>query len=126
MGRVQSLTRTTKTSTEAVAKRVAALVVDYLPSIINRVVDVDGASSLHITVRVKPAGRTDATKDPEVSIKARPDYGEEVVILKARLTGEGDDAQLSLIQEMIAGEEEFADDATGETGEDPEALAVAS
>ena len=123
MGRVQSLTRTTKTSTEAVAKRAAALVVDYLPSIIERVVEVDRASSLTVFIQVKPAGRTEATRDPEVVIKAKPDYGDEVVTLKARLTGEGEDVQLSLIQEMIAGEEEFADDETGESGEGPKAVA---
>ena len=66
---------------------------------------------------MRPAGRTDATKDPEVIITAKPDYGEEVVRLKARLTGEADDAQLSLIQEMIAGEVDFEDDETGESGD---------
>ena len=102
MGNVRQLTRNTKTSTAAVAKRVADLVEDYLPDVIDRVVEVDKSSSLVINVVVKPAGRTEATKDPEVIITAAPKYGEEVVRLKARLTGEGDSAQLSLIQEMIA------------------------
>ncbi len=121
--RVQHLTRNTKTSTAAVAKRAAALIVDYLPSIIARVCEVDKVSSLSIQISVRPAGRTDATKDPEVIIKAKPDYGDEVVTLKARLTGEGDGAQLSLISELLAGDSAFEDDETGETGEDAEAVA---
>jgi len=52
-----------------------------------------------------------------VIIKAKPDYGDEVVIIRARLTGEGDDAQLSLISELLPGEQAFSDDETGETGE---------
>ncbi len=122
-GRVQHLTRNTKTSTAAVSKRAADLIVDYLPSVIARVCEVDKASSLTITISVRPAGRTEATKDPEVIIKAKPDYGDEVVTLKARLTGEGDDAQLSLISELIPGEDTFKDDQTGETGEAEEAVA---
>ncbi len=121
--RVQHLTRNTKTSTAAVAKRAAALIVDYLPSIIARVCEVDKVSSLSIQISVRPAGRTDATKDPEVIIKAKPDYGDEVVTLKARLTGEGDGAQLSLISELLPGDSAFADDETGETGDDAEAVA---
>ena len=120
---VRSLTRNTKTSTDAVAKRAGDLIVDYLPSIIQRVVEVDKASSLTIFIQIKPAGRTEAAKDPEVIIKAKPDYGDEVITLKARLTGEGDGAQLSLIQELISGEESYADDETGETGEDAQAVA---
>ena len=116
--RVQYLTRNTKTSTAAVAKRAADLIVDYLPSVIARVCEVDKASSLSIHISVRPAGRTEATKDPEVIIKAKPDYGDEVVIIRARLTGEGDDAQLSLISELLPEEASFADDQTGETGED--------
>lgn len=114
MGSVQTLTRNTRTSTAAVAKRVADLVVDYLPSVISRVAEVDGGSSLSIRIYVRPAGRTESTKDPEVIIKAKPDYGDEVITLKARLTGEGDDAQLSLISELMPGEAAFADDETGE------------
>lgn len=117
MSNVRQITRNTATSTRAISKRVADLVESYLPAVIGRVVEVDHASSLQIRISVRPAGRTDATKDPEVIITARPDYGEEVVRLKARLTGEGDDAQLSLIQEMITGEAEFEDDETGETGD---------
>jgi len=115
--RVQYLTRNTKTSTAAVAKRAADLIVDYLPSVIARVCEVDKASSLAINISVRPAGRTEATKDPEVIIKAKPDYGDEVVIIRARLTGEGDSAQLSLISELLPSEQAFADDETGETGE---------
>ena len=118
MGRVQAMTRNTKTSTEAIAKKAAELIGDYLPRIIARVTEVDKQSSLAINIYVRPAGRTEATKDPEVVIKAKPDYGDEVITLKARLTGEGDDAQLSLIHELVAGEETFADDETGETGEE--------
>jgi len=36
------------------------------------------------------------------------------VTLKARLTGEGDDAQLSLISELVQGEVAYEDDQTGE------------
>ena len=104
MGNVQTLTRNTKTSTAAVAKRAAELIEEYLPSIIRRVVEVDKQSSLAISIYVRPAGRTESTKDPEVIIKAKPDYGDEVVTLKARLTGEGDDAQLSLISELVQSE----------------------
>ena len=118
MRRVQHLTRTTKTSTAAVAKHAADLIVDYLPSIIARVVEVDRVSSLTVFIQVKPAGRTEATKDPEVIIRAKPDYGDEVVIIKARLTGTVDDAQLSLIQELVEGEMGFEDDETGETEAD--------
>lgn len=117
MSNVRQITRNTATSTRAIAKRAADLVEAYLPSVIGRVVEVDHASSLQIRISIRPAGRTDATKDPEVIITAKPDYGEEVVRLKARLTGEADDAQLSLIQEMIASEAEFEDDQTGETGD---------
>lgn len=123
--KVQQLTRTTATSTASVAKRAAALVVDYLPDVIARVTEVNKQSSLAINIHVRPAGRTEATKDPVVIIKAKPDYGDEVITLKARLTGEGDDAQLSLIQEMIEGEVEYEDDVTGETGE-PGDLAAAA
>ena len=118
MSNVRQITRNTATSTRAIAKRAADLVEVYLPAVIGRVVEVDHASSLQIRISVRPAGRTDATKDPEVIITAKPDYGEEVVRLKARLTGEAEDAQLSLIQEMIAGEVDFEDDKTGEAGED--------
>ncbi len=104
MGNVQTLTRNTKTSTAAVAKKAAELIAEYLPSIIRRVVEVDKQSSLSISIYVRPAGRTESTKDPEVIIKAKPDYGDEVVTLKARLTGEGDDAQLSLISELVQSE----------------------
>ena len=104
MGSMHTLTRNTKTSTAAVAKRAAELIEEYLPSIIRRVVDVDKQSSLSISIYVRPAGRTESTKDPEVIIKAKPDYGDEIVTLKARLTGEGDDAQLSLISEMVQSE----------------------
>ena len=124
MGRVQHLTRNTKTSTAAVAKRAADLVVDYLPSVIARVVEVDKVSSFTVFIQVKPAGRTEATKDPEVIIKGKPDYGEEVIILKARLSGEGDDAQLSLIHELVEGEAAFEDDETDETGLEPEGAAA--
>lgn len=117
MSNVRQITRNTATSTRAIAKRAGDLVERYLPAIIGRVVEIDHASSLQIRISVRPAGRTDATRDPEVIISAKPDYGEEVIRLKARLTGEADDAQLSLIQEMIAGEAEFEDDETGETGD---------
>lgn len=121
MAKVKTLTRNTRTSTASIAKRAAELVEEYLPDVIRRVVDVDKASALNIKVSVRPAGRTEATKDPEVYITAKPEYGEEVVRLKARLTGEGDDAQLSLIAELMQGEVGFEDDNTGETGEDLEA-----
>ena len=101
MSKVKTLTRTTATSTAAVAKRAAALVADYLPAIIGRVTEVDRASSLAITIYIRPAGRTESTKDPVVIIKAKPDYGDEVITLQARLTGSGDDAQLTLIENMI-------------------------
>ncbi len=114
---IRQLTRNTKTSTDAVAKQAAALIVDYLPEIIRRVVAVDHTSSLQITIKVKPAGRTEAAKDPEVSITAKPDYGAEVVTFKARLTGEGDDAQLTLISEMVAEIDEPEEDATDELHE---------
>ena len=122
MGSVKTLTRTTATSTAAVAKRAAALVVDYLPGVIGRVTEVDRASSLSITIYVRPAGRTEATKDPVVIIKAKPDYGDEVITLQARLTGEGDDAQLTLIENMIDADEpvaapDFGDDEVAEARE---------
>lgn len=116
---VRQLTRNTKTSSAAVAKRAAELVEQYLPDIIRRVVAVDNASSLQITIKVKPAGRTEAAKDPEVSITAKPDYGAEVVTFKARLTGEGDDAQLTLISAMVT--EIDTDEPEEEATEEPRA-----
>lgn len=113
MGKVKTLTRTTATSAKAIGSRVAACVEDYLPEIIDRVVEVDRGSSLAINIIVKPAGRTEAAKDPEVVITCTPKYGAEAITIKARITGEGDDAQLSLIQDFVA--------ATDEEEEEPEA-----
>lgn len=112
--RVTALTRNTRTSTEALAKRTAQLVVENLPDVIQRVVETKNASALKLTLKVNPPGRTEATKDPEISIRCKPDFGDEVVTLKARLTGEGDDAQLSLISELLPEEAGFQDDETGE------------
>lgn len=103
--KISTLTRTTATSTKAVAQRAADLIVDYLPEVIDRVIEVQRQSSLQVNITIKPAGRTEATKDPQVSISAKPQWGEEVVTFKARLSGEGDDAQLSLIGEMLAADE---------------------
>lgn len=114
---VSTITRTTATSTRSISKRVADLVEDYLPEVIDRVVEVSNQSVLAINIAIKPAGRTEATKDPQVSISVKPKFGEEVVSFKARLTGEGDDAQLSLIGEML--ESDAADDAA--EGADDEA-----
>lgn len=110
MAKTKQLTRTTATSARAIGKRVADIVEDYLPEIIDRVVEVDRGSSLAINVVVKPAGRTEATKDPEVLITATPKYGAEAIAIKARITGEGDDAQLTLIQDFDAGELEEPED----------------
>lgn len=110
MGNVQILTRNTTTSTEAIAKRAADAIREKLPELIRHVATVDKASALRLNVAIKPAGRTQATKDPEVLLTYKPDYGEECVVFKARLTGEGDDAQLSLISELVQGEVEFEED----------------
>ncbi|MCP4871615.1 MAG: hypothetical protein GY898_23140 [Proteobacteria bacterium] len=118
MARVTTMTRNTRTSTEALAKRTADLVVENLPDVIRRVVDTNNASALKLTLKVNPPGRTEATKDPEISIRCKPDFGDEIVTLKARLTGEGDDAQLSLISELSPEEVGFQDDQTGESGEE--------
>lgn len=115
MGSVQTLTRTTATSTKAIAGRAADIVLEKLPDLIRHVAEVDKASTLKINIAIKPAGRTQATKDPEVLLTYKPDYGEESVVFKARLTGEGNDTQLSLIQELVQGEVGFSDDETGET-----------
>jgi len=95
MGKVKTLTRTTATSAKAIGARVADVIEDYLPEIIDRVVEVDRGSSLAVNIIVKPAGRTEAAKDPEVVITCTPKYGAEAITIKARITGEGDDAQLS-------------------------------
>lgn len=108
MAKSKVSTITTATSTKAIADRVGELVKDYLPEVIDRVVEVSRQSSLSVNVTIKPAGRTEATKDPQVSISVTPKYGEEVISFKARLSGEGDDAQLSLIGEML--EADFGDD----------------
>ncbi len=123
MGRVQHMTRNTKTSCAAIAKRAEGLVIGNLPDIIRRVIDVERASKLLLTITVKPAGRTEATKDPDITVSCKPDYGAEVVTFKARLTGEGDGAQLSLISELLPEEVGFQDDETDETGEPAEAVA---
>ena len=71
MGSVKTLTRTTATSTAAVAKRAAALVVDYLPGVIGIVTEGDRASSRSITIYVRPAGRTERNREPVSIIKEK-------------------------------------------------------
>lgn len=100
MSNVKVLTRKTETSIEATAKRAARLIVDEAPAVVRRMFDTDEASGLTIKITFKPSGRTEAAKDPEVVITSKPDFGKETIKISARMTGEGDDAQLTLIQAL--------------------------